>query len=115
MHLKGFEPAASFAGLELAVPDRWILSRLQYTVEELTRLLERYEIGEGARLLYDFVWSELCDWYIELVKPRLYGHEGEGSRFAAQQTLWFVLQNTLQLLHPYMPFITEEIWQNLPP
>jgi valyl-tRNA synthetase len=114
MHLKGFEPAASFAGLELAVPDRWILSRLQYTVEELTRLLERYEIGEGARLLYDFVWSELCDWYIELVKPRLYGHEGEGSRFAAQQTLWFVLQNTLQLLHPYMPFITEEIWQNLP-
>jgi valyl-tRNA synthetase len=114
MHLEGFEPAPSFDGLELAGPDRWILSRFEYTAEELTRLLERYDIGEGARLLYDFIWSELCDWYIELVKPRLYGNYGETSRFAAQQTLWYVLKNTLQLLHPYMPFITEEIWQNLP-
>lgn len=114
MNLKDFTPADSFAGLELEIADRWILSRLEYTAEELTRLLERYDIGEGARLLYDFIWSELCDWYIELVKPRLYGHHGQASRFAAQQTLWFVLKNTLQLLHPYMPFITEEIWQNLP-
>lgn len=114
MHLKDFEPAPSFDGLELTVPDRWILSRFEYTAKELTRLLERYDIGEGARLLYDFIWSELCDWYIELIKPRLYGNHGDESRFAAQQTLWFVLKNTLQLLHPYMPFITEEIWQNLP-
>lgn len=114
MNLEGFTPADSFEGLELTLPDKWILSRFEYTASELTRLLERYDIGEGARVLYDFIWSELCDWYIELAKPRLYGRYGDSARFAAQQTLWFVLKNTLQLLHPYMPFITEEIWQNLP-
>lgn len=114
MNLEGFTPAESFEGLELTLPDKWILSRFEYTASELTRLLERYDIGEGARVLYDFIWSELCDWYIELAKPRLYGRYGDAARLAAQQTLWYVLKNTLQLLHPYMPFITEEIWQNLP-
>ncbi|HBG00127.1 MAG TPA: valine--tRNA ligase, partial [Firmicutes bacterium] len=70
--------------------------------------------GEGARVLYEFIWNELCDWYIELAKPRLYGKHGEDSRYVAQYVLWYVLKGALELLHPYMPFITEEIWQNLP-
>ena len=79
----------------------------------MNRHLERFDLGEGARELYDFVWSELCDWYIELVKPRLYGREGEESRRTAQHVLWHVLEATLRLLHPYMPFITEDIWQRM--
>lgn len=71
-------------------------------------------MGEGARILYDFIWGEFCDWYIELVKPRLYGREDEVGRQTAQYVLWKVLENTLRLLHPFMPFITEEIWQHLP-
>lgn len=98
--------------LELA--DRWILSRYNHTVAEVTRHLERYDFGEGARTLYDFIWSELCDWYVEIVKPRLYGHAGDESRSVAQHVLAYVLRHTVELLHPYMPFITEEIWQHLP-
>lgn len=99
---------------ELALADRWILSRLNHTIEEVTRQLDRYELGEAARVLYDFIWSEFCDWYIELIKPRLYGKETPGSRATAQWTLWYVLSRTMELLHPFMPFITEEIWQALP-
>src|SRR5690606_18696686 len=87
--------------------------RLDWTAAEVTRHLERFDLGEGARTLYEFVWSELCDWYIELIKPRLYGRHGEESRRAAQHVLWHVLETTLRLLHPYMPFISEEIWQHL--
>src|SRR5690606_960754 len=131
MHLEGFTPRlgvdradedgeASGAwqrflaeeGVELA--DRWILSRYHRTVAEVTRHLGRYDLGEGARTLYDFIWSEFCDWYIELVKERLNGRRGEAARRAAQQVLWYVLKGTLELLHPYMPFITEELWQHLP-
>ncbi len=79
----------------------------------MNRHLERFDLGEGARALYDFVWSELCDWYIELIKPRLYGREGEESRRTAQHVLWHVLESTLRLLHPYMPFLTEDIWQRM--
>ena len=70
-------------------------------------------MGEAARVFYEFIWDELCDWYIELVKPRLYGKETEASRSSAQQVLSYVLQHTLELLHPFMPFLTEEIWQHL--
>src|SRR5690606_18563484 len=94
---------------ELELADRWILSRYNRAVSEVTRHLERYDLGEGARTLYDFVWSELCDWYIEVIKPRLYGKEGEASRQSARRVLWYVLKGTLELLHPYMPFITEEL------
>ena len=66
----------------------------------MTRHLERYDLGEGARTLYDFTWSELCDWYIEVIKPRLYGKEGEASKTSAQHVLWYVLKGTLELLHP---------------
>ncbi len=71
-------------------------------------------MGEAARLLYEFIWDELCDWYIELGKPRLYGRGTPESRRTAQQVIWYVLRQTLELLHPFMPFLTEEIWQHLP-
>jgi len=99
---------------ELTLADRWILSRFNSTVEEVTRNLELYELGEAARVLYEFIWNEFCDWYIELVKPRLYGSDSPEIRYAAQYVLWYVLLHTLELLHPFMPFITEEIWQHLP-
>jgi valyl-tRNA synthetase len=73
----------------------------------------KYELGIAAQKIYDFTWNEFCDWYIELVKPRLYGTNDE-ARITALYTLTYVLQNTLKLLHPFMPFITEEIWQHLP-
>ena len=120
MHLAEFEPGESSSpkdpslGLELRLADRWILSRYDRAVREVTRHLNRYDLGEGARTLYDFIWSELCDWYIEVIKPRLYGKEGEASRAAARHVLWHVLKGTLELLHPYMPFVTEELWQHLP-
>ncbi len=104
----------NMGSLEFTMTDHWILSRYEFTAKEVTRFLERYDVGEGARVLYEFLWNELCDWYIELVKPRLYGKQGEESRYVAQYVLWYVLKGTVELLHPYMPFITEEIWQNLP-
>lgn len=114
MNLEGFEPDTHELSPQLNLADRWILSRFEEVTQEVTRHLDRYDVGEGARALYDFVWSELCDWYIELIKPRLYGQDGETSKADAQYVLWYVLKETLQLLHPYMPFITEEIWQHLP-
>lgn len=115
MNLEDFDPSAVDSDdLELSLPDRWILSRYNHTIAEVTRHLERYDLGEAARELYDFIWSELCDWYIELVKPQLYGNAGEAKKQAAQYVLWTVLRGTLELLHPFMPFLTEEIWQQLP-
>lgn len=112
MNLQDYEPGERYEGsLELA--DRWILTRCNTLVKDVTRLLESYELGEAARALYDFTWGELCDWYIELAKPRLYGKVTEESRRAAQYTLHTVLEHTMRLLHPFMPFITEEIWQHL--
>lgn len=114
MNLDDFDPdAAALDDRPLEWHDRWILSRLDWTAAEANRHLERYDLGEASRSLYEFVWSELCDWYIELVKPRLYGQMGPESRAAAQHTLWHVLEATLRLMHPYMPYLTEEIWQLL--
>jgi len=114
MNLADFDPGQGKPDQDFSVVDRWILSRYQHAAGEVTRHLSRYDVGEGARVLYDFIWSELCDWYIELVKPRLYGHHGDKARRASQYALWYFIRNTMQLLHPYMPFITEEIWQQLP-
>jgi valyl-tRNA synthetase len=97
----------------LTTADRWILSRYNTIVKEVTENLEKFELGVAAQKLYDFIWSEFCDWYIELVKPRLYG-EDAASNLAAQITLVDVLSGTMKLLHPMMPFITEEIYQHLP-
>jgi valyl-tRNA synthetase len=104
----GFDPAA------LTLADRWILSRFNWTAGEVSRNLEAYELGEASRVLYEFIWDEFCDWYIELAKPRLYGKDTPDSRRTAQHVLWYVLRHTLELLHPFMPFLTEEIWQHLP-
>ncbi|NLC07061.1 MAG: valine--tRNA ligase, partial [Syntrophomonadaceae bacterium] len=98
----------------LALADRWILSRYNRAVDEVTRHLDNYDIGEAAREVYEFIWNEFCDWYIELVKPRLYGRETEESKRQAQKILHYVLNNTLKLLHPFMPFLTEELYQHLP-
>ncbi|TDA70046.1 MAG: valine--tRNA ligase [Clostridia bacterium] len=111
MHLEGFTPDGISGPLEPA--DRWIISRLQRTITAVTEYLEAYEVGEAARALYDFIWDELCDWYLEMVKPRLYGGS-EAEAAAARQVIHHVFTQTLQLLHPFMPFITEEIWQRFP-
>lgn len=99
---------------ELTLADRWILSRYASTIENTTEALENFDLGEAGRLLYEFIWNEFCDWYIELTKPRLYNKEDVLARHTAQSVLLEVLQGTLRLLHPYMPFLTEEIWHNLP-
>ncbi|MGE4284133.1 MAG: valine--tRNA ligase [Clostridia bacterium] len=98
---------------KLMLEDRWIVSRYNNLVREVTDNLDKFELGIAVQKLYDFIWDEFCDWYIELVKPRLYDKESK-SRVEAQYVLTYVLSNTLKLLHPFMPFITEEIWQHLP-
>lgn len=97
----------------LEATDKWILSRMNTVVGEVTQNMEKYELGIAAQKIYDFTWSEYCDWYIELVKPRLYV-EDEGSKLAAEYTLNTVLTTILKLLHPVVPFITEEIYAYLP-
>ena len=94
--------------------DKWILSRYNQTVSDVTRNLERFELGEAGKAIYEFIWNEFCDWYIELSKARLYNKEDILARQTAQFVLCYVLENTLKLLHPFMPFITEEIWQHIP-
>lgn len=98
---------------EKSVADAWILTRLNETIETVTRLSDRYEFGEVGRALYNFIWDDLCDWYIEMAKLPLYG-EDEAAKHMTRSVLAYVLDNTMRLLHPFMPFITEEIWQNLP-
>jgi len=95
----------------LSIPDRWILSRLASTIEDVTRLMDGYQLHEAGRALYEFIWSEFCDWYIEAVKVRLYAEPMDP---VVPQTLAYVLERTLRLLHPFMPFVTEELWQQLP-
>ena len=93
----------------LELEDKWILSKLNSVIPEVTENMERYELGVAAQKVYDFIWDSYCDWYIELTKTRLQG-EDEDSKLRAQQVLCYVLTETLKLLHPFMPFITEEIW-----
>ena len=112
MNLKDSDPKKPNRD-ELELPDRWIISKYNRLIGEVTENLEKYELGIAVQKLYDFIWSEFCDWYIELAKPGLYD-EGGRQRETALYTLTYVLSNTLKLLHPFMPFITEEIWQHLP-
>ena len=90
--------------------DHWILSKLNNTIKEVTENMDKYELGIAVQKVYDFIWDEFCDWYIEMVKPRLYNSDDAASHEAALWTLQTVLLNALKLLHPYMPFITEEIF-----
>ena len=97
----------------LCIEDKWILTKYNKLVAEVTENLEKFELGVAVAKLYDFIWDIFCDWYIELVKPRLYD-ENDPTNETAQYVLSYVLSNTLKLLHPFMPFITEEIWLSLP-
>ncbi len=98
---------------EKSVADAWILTRLNETIEQVTRLADKYEFGEVGRALYSFIWDDFCDWYIEMAKLPLYGDD-ENAKKMTRSVLAYVLDHTMRLLHPFMPFITEEIWQNLP-
>ncbi len=95
--------------------DRWILSKLNRLIKDVTDNMEHYELGIAVQKVYDFVWDEFCDWYIEMVKPRLYNSDDKSSQNAALWTLKTVLSQALKLLHPYMPFLTEEIYCSLQP
>ena len=98
---------------DLQLEDKWILSKYNSTVKLVTDNLDKFELGIALSNLYDFIWESFCDWYIELVKPRLFDKENPTGK-TAQYVLTYVLSHTMQLLHPFMPFITEEIWQHLP-
>ena len=97
----------------LMLPERWILSRHNRLIENVTRLMEDWQFGEAGRQIYDFVWGEYCDWFLEIAKIRLYG-EDEEDKNTTRQVLVHVLDRAMRLLHPFMPFVTEEIWQHLP-
>ncbi len=113
MNLYDYKPGNKPGRDALTLADKWIYSRFQAVAGDVTKNLEMYEMGEAARVLYEFIWSEFCDWYIELTKPRLYGDDAEDRR-TAQYVLADILKGTMELLHPFMPFITEDIWQRLP-
>ena len=98
---------------KLEIPDKWVLSKLNTLIAEVTENLEKYELGVAVQKVYDFIWDTYCDWYIELTKARLYSEDAERKQ-TALQVLVYVLDQVLRLLHPFMPFITEEIWQSLP-
>uniref|UniRef100_UPI003FED6354 valine--tRNA ligase n=1 Tax=Candidatus Fimivicinus sp. TaxID=3056640 RepID=UPI003FED6354 len=111
MNLDENEPAPHLPD-ELALEDKWILSQYNTVVKEVTDNLEKFELGMAVQKLYDFIWDVFCDWYIELAKIRL--QQGGEAAKPARAVLVYVMSNTLKLLHPFMPFITEEIWQTLP-
>ena len=98
---------------QLAIADKWVLSKLNTLIAEVTENLEKYELGIAVQKVYDFLWDTYCDWYIELTKARLYS-EDAAQKQTALQVLVYVLDQTLRLLHPFMPFITEQIWQSIP-
>jgi valyl-tRNA synthetase len=119
MNLEGFDPAAPGKEAEadkktLTVVEAWILSRLQQVIRETRASLAAYEFDQAANGLYQFIWHEFCDWYLELIKPQLYDQEDRTTRRHCQAILLRVLSAVLRLLHPLTPFITEEIWQKLP-
>lgn len=98
---------------EKTLADKWILTRLNQTIGKVTELFEKFEFGEAGRLLYRFIWDDFCDWYIEMSKETLAGDD-ESAKLTTRSILVYVLDNTLRLLHPIMPFVTEEIWQSVP-
>ncbi|MFC2948491.1 valine--tRNA ligase [Virgibacillus sediminis] len=113
MNMEGFTYEDIDLPGEKSLADKWILTRLNETIEQVTRNTDKYEFGEAGRHLYNFIWDELCDWYIEMAKLPLYG-EDEQKKTMTRSVLAYVLDQTMRMLHPFMPFITEEIWQQLP-
>jgi valyl-tRNA synthetase len=121
MNLEGFEAAAPAGDADAEVYERprttveaWIMSRLQQVIRETRKALDSYDFDQAANVLYQFIWHEFCDWYLELIKPQLYDKADAAARRHCQETLLQVLSAVLRLLHPFMPFITEEVWQKLP-
>jgi valyl-tRNA synthetase len=113
MNLEDYAAAVPVHREDASIADRWIRARLNRTIAEVIRGLDEYRFNDAAAAVYQFVWHEFCDWYLELTKPVLYGKENLAGRRAAQKTLLEVLTTSLKLLHPFMPFLTEEIWQTL--
>ncbi|WP_313342120.1 valine--tRNA ligase [Sedimentibacter sp.] len=113
MNIDGDLIDESLAENNYKTEDKWIISRVNKAAKEVTENMDKFELGMAAQRVYDFIWNEYCDWYIEIVKPRLYGEEGT-DKDTARFVLIKVLKNMLKLLHPFMPFITEEIWSYLP-
>ncbi|HEC22504.1 MAG TPA: valine--tRNA ligase [Chloroflexi bacterium] len=112
-NLDGEEPTGAPSPEGLTLPDRWILSRLHHLIESVNRLFDNYLYGEAGRQIYDFLWGEYADWYIEISKIALYG-EDEAAKSRTRHVLTYVLDQCLRMLHPYIPFVTEEIWQHIP-
>jgi valyl-tRNA synthetase len=108
----GISHGIDLSGTSLA--NRWIVSRFNETVREVTEALAGYRFNEGAQAIYHFIWHEFCDWFLELIKPVLYRKDGQQERIGTQYVLMKMLDGALRVLHPFMPFITEEIWQRLP-
>jgi valyl-tRNA synthetase len=102
------------SSLALTLADRWILSRFANAVKDTTRYLKTYRLNESANVVYHFVWHDYCDWYLEMAKPRWTDEADPADRLAARWVAWRVLDGILKLLHPFMPFVTEEIWQAIP-
>lgn len=113
MNMEGFTVDQINIKDNLTIADKWILHRLNETIQETTRLLDIFEYGEVGRVLYNFIWDDLCDWYIEVAKLPLYGQDEEAKK-TTRSVLAYVLDQTMRLLHPFMPFVSEEIWQHLP-
>jgi valyl-tRNA synthetase len=107
-------PSVRESTLRLTLADRWILSRFAHAVKDISRNLKTYRFSEAANTIYHFTWNEYCDWYLEMAKPRWAEEANHSDRRAAQWVAWKVLDGILRLLHPFMPFVTEEIWQALP-
>ena len=113
MNLEGFEYSDIDLSGEKTLADKYILTKLAKTIEDFERLFEKYEFGEASRILYNFVWEEFCSWYIEIAKISLNG-EDEATKKTTKSILVYVLDASLKMLHPFMPFVTEEIWQHIP-
>ena len=113
-NLPGYDPHRAPGKMELTLADRWIISRVNRTIGEVRQGLDSYKFNEAASAIYQFLWHEFCDWYIELIKPVLYQEKDPEQKWVAQNILVRVLDIALRLLHPFMPFLTEEIWQLLP-
>ncbi len=115
MNLEDFNPAAAADDtLPLTVAERWLLSRLQQVSQGVAEAIDSYNFDQAAHQIYQFAWHEFCDWYLELIKPALYDSQDPGVRLHTQKILQEILSSLLRLLHPFMPFVTEEIWHKLP-
>jgi valyl-tRNA synthetase len=114
MNLEGYpEGPVTVKKGDYSLADRWIRARLNDTIADVTQSLDEYRFNDAAAHLYRFIWQEFCDWYLELIKPVLYGKDNPAARLAAQETMITVLRSSLELMHPFMPFVTEEIWQKI--